>query len=104
MDRVFKRNQGRNTTEQQNSSEVCKGEGVPKITPCVTSATVSFSKCTTCCCKEGLVKTGASHALISGSESECGLFFVFMDTLIRILLSGWRFAGIVGNFAEKCFT
>ena len=71
-------------------------------------------RCTTCCCKDGLVKSGISSGLTYAgptqeaspvcSPTQCGVWFTTMDVMARMVISMNRAARVTEYLAPPCFS
>ena len=84
----------------------CSHLSVKKLSAksCITHVKVVVSRCSTCCCPQGLISTSVSHNLIYGKQTVCGTFFSIADAAVRITVSGWRTGLSLSHFHQACFT
>jgi len=71
---------------------------------CVTELKFRMNRCTTCCCKGGLVVADIRHRLVFGAQSLCGNFFTIIDALARLVVAAWRGAMTVIFYGDRCFS
>jgi len=85
------------------------GHGLVEVGPleppsCAIKATLRFSTCNTCCCKQGTISTGADLALIHGTQMECGPWLSTTDMMVRTFLSVVRLGAVIDRYGERCFS
>jgi len=70
---------------------------------CLATFKVSLSRCTTCCCRNGLAVGDVRTSLIYGSQQSCAQWFSSVDGLSRSVSTVWRMLNI-GALMYTCST
>ena len=70
---------------------------------CVSRLTIQLSTCTSCCCRDGYLKSDLQHALLLGDDKKCGVTFAAGDFMARFGLGLWRLFLTARNINKACF-
>jgi len=93
-------------SEQTKLKKRCKGvvpERYNVWQGCLASFTMSVSRCTTCCCRNGVALSSMSTSLIYGTQKDCAMWFNTIDAFSSVIVTFWR-AGVLGDALMTCST
>ena len=74
---------------------------------CEGAFTIQLVRCSTCCCKDGLIKSAVSASLLYKAPGKrgivCGEWFAVSDVFIRLVLLGMRVLQYAMYISPVCF-
>jgi len=71
---------------------------------CTSRVKVRLTRCSTCCCRKGLMTSAVKHSLVYGSKVDCGVFFSFADVAVRLWVSLFRIGFMFNQYAIPCYS
>jgi len=77
--------------------------GTHAVPSCTAHFQLSIGRCTTCCCKQGLITSSISSGLVHGPLGSCAMWFSTVDVAVRLFISVWRTVLTIDNYGTRCF-